>query len=270
MSVLQSKQKPIKVMIHYCSENLGSLGLKDTNIDFWNFFEPLQYFDFSEGHINEYLFWGLAFDSNAGFNLSDYNNVAAGINCLQKMKLPLSEIEEKEYFGKQFIKTWISRGSVMIPVFTPKKLLNEKANNAKELEVLVLLCGQIQPYEDDLSEIRIKMEPDAEALFWNEEGTAIGDTKSISVNDHYEVNLDINGLQEWLWEYENQCLIPCETGEIALDELNKTFDWKSFHERGLTFAAQVKKRLPLYTELIYCCPFEDSSGIIDSDGIIIN
>ncbi len=211
----------------------------------------------------------MAFDSNTYFNLSNYNNVVAGINCLQKMKLSLSEIEEKEYLGKSFIKTWISRGSVKIPVFVPKKLLNERAYNAKELEALVLICGQIQPYEDDLSEIIIKMEPDAEALFWDEEGTAIGNTESISINDHYEVKLNIKGLQEWLWEYENQCLIPCESGKISLEALNKTFDWKSFHERGLAFAAQVKKLLPLYTELIYFSPFEDRSGIIDSNGVLI-
>lgn len=117
--------------------------------------------------------------------------------------------------------------------------------------------------------ITIKMEPDILNLFWDEEGFSIGDAESISVNEHYEVNLNINGLQEWLWEYENQCLIPCEAGEISLEDLNKTFDWKSFHERGLAFAAQVKKLLPLYTELIYCSPFEDSSGIISSDGILI-
>ena len=120
-----------------------------------------------------------------------------------------------------------------------------------------------------MSITKIKMEPDALNLFWDEEGFAIGDTESISVNEHYEVNLNINGLQEWLWEYENQCLIPCEAGEISLEDLNKTFDWKSFHERGLAFAAQVKKLLPLYTELIYCSPFEDRSGIIGSDGIVI-
>lgn len=113
------------------------------------------------------------------------------------------------------------------------------------------------------------MQPDILNLFWDEEGTAIGDTESISINDHCEVKLSINGLQEWLLEYEHQCLIPCESGKISLEELNKTFDWKSFHERGLAFAAQVKKLLPLYTELIYCIPFEDISRIIDSDGIVI-
>ena len=76
-----------------------------------------------------------------------------------------------------------------------------------------------------MKEIKIKMEPDILNLFWDEEETSIGDTESISINDHYEINLDIKGLQEWLWEYENQCLIPCESGEISLEELNKTFDW---------------------------------------------
>lgn len=63
--------------------------------------------------------------------------------------------------------------------------------------------------------ITIKMEPAILNLFWDEEGTAIGDSESISINEHYEVKLNIQDLQEWLWEYENQCLIPCETGEIG-------------------------------------------------------
>ena len=120
-----------------------------------------------------------------------------------------------------------------------------------------------------MKEIRIKMEPDAQKLFWDEEGTAIGDTESISINDHYEINLDIKGFQEWLREYENQCLIPCEAGETTPEELLNIFDWKSFHEKGLAFAAQIKKLLPLCVELIYCRPFEDKSGIINSDGIVI-
>ena len=120
-----------------------------------------------------------------------------------------------------------------------------------------------------MKEIKIKMEPDAAALFWDEEGTAIGDTESISINDHYEVKLNIKELQEWLLEYEHQCLIPCEAGEKTPEELLNIFDWKSFHEKGLAFAAQIKELLPLCVELIYCRPFEDKSGIINSDGIVI-
>lgn len=119
-----------------------------------------------------------------------------------------------------------------------------------------------------MKEIKIKMEPDILNLFWDEEGSSIGDTESIYINN-YEINLDIKGLQEWLREYENKCLIPCEAGEITPEELLKTFDWKSFHKKGLAFAAQIKKLLPLSVELTYCRPFEDKSGIINSDGIVI-
>lgn len=269
MSILKSKQKPIKGMIDYCSRNLGSLGINDTNIDFWNFFEPLQFYEFSEGMTSEYIFWGLALDTKEILNPSDYNFSAAGINCLKKMKLQFSEFEENVYLGKQFLKIWISQGSLKIPVFVPKRLLSEKETNNKELEVQVLICGQIQPYVDDLSIISIKMEPDAQNLFWNEEGESIGNAESLLVNEHYDIKLNIEGLQEWLSEYENQCLIPCESGTITLEELNKTFDWESFHKRGLAFAAQVKRYLPICVELIYYSPFEDRSGIIDSDGVLI-
>ena len=50
--------------------------------------------------------------------------------------------------SQEIIKTWILQGAIRIPVFVPKKLLDEKDSNKKELEVLVLICGQIQPYED--------------------------------------------------------------------------------------------------------------------------
>ena len=50
--------------------------------------------------------------------------------------------------SQEIIKTWILQGAIRIPVFVPKKLLDEKDSNTKELEALVLICGQIQPYED--------------------------------------------------------------------------------------------------------------------------
>ena len=54
---------------------------------------------------------------------------------------------------------------------------------------------------------KIRMEPDAQNLFWNEEGESIGNAESLLVNEHYDIKLNIEGLQEWLSEYENQCLI---------------------------------------------------------------
>ena len=111
----------------------------------------------------------------------------------------------------------------------------------------------------------IKMEPDANALFWDEEDTCIGDAQSISLENGEEINLNIPGLQEWLMEYENQCLLPYESGKESIEELNKTFDWKSFHQRGLQFAAEVRKLLPPEFQLKYSAPFEDRSGIMKGD-----
>ena len=119
--------------------------------------------------------------------------------------------------------------------------------------------------------VTIKIQPDSCcSLFWWEDGTCCGDSDSLTLyEDGDSIEITIPGLKDWLNEYMWYCLVPYEAGEITLEELNKTFDWKSFHDHGLSFAAQIKKLLPLNTELIYCSPFEDKSGIIDSNGILI-
>ena len=75
-------------------------------------------------------------------------------------------------------------------------------------------------------------------------------------------------MDEWLSEYMWQVLAPYESGEISKEELNKTFDWKSFHQTGIELAKEVKKRLPQYVTLIYKSPFEDISGLIKPDFVI--
>ncbi|MBR5964671.1 MAG: hypothetical protein IK015_00940 [Treponema sp.] len=120
----------------------------------------------------------------------------------------------------------------------------------------------------------IKMMPDTScSLFWQEDGTCCGDAENLSYggerNAETNVNLNIPGLQEWFDEYMWRCLVPCETGEITPDELSRTFDWKDFHKRGLALAAQVKKNLPSNVELLYCSPYEDASGIISGDGVVV-
>lgn len=112
------------------------------------------------------------------------------------------------------------------------------------------------------------------SLFWQEDGTCCGDADSLSYGDEHsdETNIDLNipGLREWLEEYMWRCLVPREAGEITPDELNRTFDWKDFHKRGLALlAAQVKKLLPPNVELLYCKPYEDASGIINDDGVVV-
>ena len=120
----------------------------------------------------------------------------------------------------------------------------------------------------------IKMMPDTScSLFWQEDGTCCGDASSLSYGDERdaETNIDLNisGLREWLDEYMWRCLVPCEAGEITPDELSRTFGWKDFHKRGLALAAQVKKLLSPNVELLYCSPYEDASGIISGDGVVV-
>lgn len=59
-----------------------------------------------------------------------------------------------------------------------------------------------------------------------------GDEESIEINS-LNIKLDIPDLQKWTSEYLWQVLVPCESGEKKIEEINKTFDWKDFHERGL-------------------------------------
>lgn len=120
----------------------------------------------------------------------------------------------------------------------------------------------------------IKMEPDANALFWNdnegdeERGFCIGDDKSLSIDGGRQIDLNIPGLSDWLSEYLWQVLAPCESGEISIEELNKTFDWRDFHKRGIALAVEVKKLLPKNCVLKYAAPFEDKSGLLPDEVLI--
>lgn len=115
----------------------------------------------------------------------------------------------------------------------------------------------------------IRMRPeDSSSLFWDEEGVCIGGAESLTLHDSSDdengttIELHIPGLQEWLDEYMWQCLVPCESGTISIEELNKSFNWKKFHKRGTALALEVKKLLPPEISLLYAPPFEDKSGIM--------
>ena len=116
------------------------------------------------------------------------------------------------------------------------------------------------------SKVIITMQPDSCcSLFWWEDGTCRGDSESLTLfEDGDSIEIKIPGLENWLNEYMWQCLVPYETGKITLEELNKTFDWKSFHDKGLMFAKEIKKMLPENIELIYKSPYEDISGSIEN------
>lgn len=122
----------------------------------------------------------------------------------------------------------------------------------------------------------IKMVPeDYYSLFTYEEGAdpnyisgeVIGDADSIKIKDKL-INIGIPNLKHWLNTYVDSVLIPCESGDVTIDDINKTFDWKSFHEEGIKLANKIKQLLPDDVILKYSGPFEDRSEIIQGELII--
>ena len=120
----------------------------------------------------------------------------------------------------------------------------------------------------------IRMCPeDSFSLFWDEESICIGGAEYLTLYDSSEyengttIELHVPGLQEWLDEYMWQCLVPCESGKISIEELSKSFNWEKFHKQGVALALKVKKLLPPEVSLIYEPPFEDKSGTMNEEDI---
>ena len=113
-------------------------------------------------------------------------------------------------------------------------------------------------------EIELLMKPDANALFWDEDGTCVGDYESLSIysNDGSvikEINFDNNELKLWGWNFLWDAIAPCESGEISREDLASQFDWETFNKKGIEFANAIKKLLPDNVILKYSSPFEDRS-----------
>ena len=109
----------------------------------------------------------------------------------------------------------------------------------------------------------LTMYPDyGENCFYTSDGFDCGENGEIWLDDGFMVKINVPGLSEWCYKYQEECLIPVEAGEISIEELNKTFDWKDFHTEGLRLAYEVKKQLPEDLELWYQAPYEDKSGLI--------
>ena len=63
-------------------------------------------------------------------------------------------------------------------------------------------------------------------------------------------------MSDWHSKYIDEILIPCETGKISLEVLNRGYDWNSFHKEGIKLASEIRKLLPENIELFYKTPFE--------------
>ena len=119
----------------------------------------------------------------------------------------------------------------------------------------------------------IKMEPDANALFWNdnegdeERGFCIGEDEQLNLPGR-DIDCNMRGLEEGVSLFVFQALAPCESGETTPENLTKTFDWHDFHKRGIALAVEVKKLLPKNCVLKYAAPFEDKSGLLPDEVLI--
>ena len=119
----------------------------------------------------------------------------------------------------------------------------------------------------------IKMEPDGNALFWDDNegdegwGFCIGDDEHLTLPGR-DIDFNMPKLKEWLSLYVWQALVPCEAEETTPEKLRKTFDWRDFHKRGIALAVEVKKLLPQNCVLKYAAPFEDKSGLLPDEVLI--
>ena len=114
----------------------------------------------------------------------------------------------------------------------------------------------------------LKMELDGGGLFWKQDGTCIGNVETLTLDDSKDIKLNVDGLQQWANNYMCNVLVPSESGEITIEQINKTFNWKLYHRQGIELAVEVKKLLPKNVFLKYVTPFEDESNLIPKEILI--
>ena len=114
----------------------------------------------------------------------------------------------------------------------------------------------------------LKMELDGGGLFWKQDRTCIGNVETLTLDDSKDIKLNVDGLQQWANNYMCNVLVPSESGEITIEQINKTFNWKLFHRQGIELAVEVKKLLPKNVFLKYVTPFEDESNLIPKEILI--
>lgn len=117
----------------------------------------------------------------------------------------------------------------------------------------------------ELRQVRVKriltMEPDYDEVIFDSEGNPPieleGDDGNIEELYDKEGNpFRIEGLKEWQEEIEPIVI------EGAVGRTIESFDWKSYHERGLALAQKLRAKLSSDFDLWYRAPIEDNSGII--------
>ncbi len=117
----------------------------------------------------------------------------------------------------------------------------------------------------ELRQVRVKriltMEPDYDEVIFDSEGNPPIELEGEDGNieelyDKEGKPFQIDGLKEWQEE-----IIPVVI-EGAVGRKVDSFDWKSYHERGLALAQKLRATLSSDFDLWYRAPIEDNSGII--------
>ncbi|MBQ7239396.1 MAG: hypothetical protein IJS20_11455 [Bacteroidales bacterium] len=117
----------------------------------------------------------------------------------------------------------------------------------------------------EFRQVRVKriltMEPDYDEVIFDSEGNPPIELEGEDGNieelyDKEGKPFQIDGLKEWQEEIEPIVI------EGAVGRTIESFDWKSYHERGLALAQKLRAKLSSDFDLWYRAPLEDNSGII--------
>ena len=103
------------------------------------------------------------------------------------------------------------------------------------------------------------------ALF-DEEGCAYccnEDTLELCIDDNKNyVTIKIPGIEKWQQDFEYST-------DFTKTKTKDDFNWIDWHRRGIEFAKQLRKQLPLSCDLWYDSPFEDKSGTIKESFLVM-
>lgn len=108
---------------------------------------------------------------------------------------------------------------------------------------------------------RYRITADVSAILWDSQGCAyIIDDDDLFETDKFRIKID--GIYQWYRDLDNVV-------DWADTEVKGDFDWAAWHHRGLQLAQSLRQQLPDEYDLWYGAPYEDKSGTLKEDVLII-
>lgn len=108
--------------------------------------------------------------------------------------------------------------------------------------------------------------PDADVVYQDSMGTCAScefdeiSRENLSIGPPFKAVLP--GIKAWHKRYEEACFGP--------SAVYRPFGWRQWHREGLSFARELRRQLPACYTLIYQAPYEDWSGTLPYDPIVID